>query len=161
MLNTEKREAVLAIIEHIREMEPALLGTSILIEKNEKSSKELEEAYVSIKARSSWAEYRSAEREFELDELVERSGMNINPSMSEEEIETMFKEWTKDSERSYDNEIQYLYDSSYEDCEGLVKGYTDTEVVVEKKILNLVEIDDCEYLFVPFIKYLQSSLLCS
>ena len=158
MLNTEKKEALIALIKEIK---PVLIGNTILVERNENSSKELEEIGIYITSKSSWAEYRSAERDFDLDELVERSGIDVDPSMSKEEIATILKDWTEDEDRSYGTEVECLYGSSYVCSEGLFPGYTDTEVSVEKEIINIVKTDQGEYLEIPFIKYLHSLLLGS
>jgi hypothetical protein len=158
MLNTEKKETLIALLKDI---EPILRENTILVERNEKSSKELEETGIYITSKSSWAEYRSAERDFDLDELVERSGIDVDPSMSTEEIATILKAWTEDDDRSDSNDLERLYGSSWTDSYGMLEGHTDTEVSVEKEIINIVKTDQGEYLEIPFIKYLHSLLLGS
>jgi len=156
MLNTEKMNKIKNLLDCINDIEPGLLNIPILIAKNEKSSEALEKSDVHITASSRWSEYKYGGRMFELDELLERSGISINPSMSAEEMKEAVVEWT---DTLCDDPVSfYGYDCVDEGDIG--DGIIDTTVEVVKTS-NVVELEGCEYLAVSIEKYLRYSLLGS
>jgi len=156
MLNTEKMNKIKTLLDCINDIEPVLLNIPILIAKNKKSSEALEKSDVQITASSRWSEYKYGGRMFELDELLERSGISINPSMSAEEIEEVVLEWT---DTMCDDPVSFYGYDCVEDGEGCA-GIIGTTVEVEKTS-NVVELEGCEYLAVSIEKYLRYSLLGS
>jgi len=161
MLNTERTKTIEHLLDCIRDTKPLLVKNTILIEKNEESSRLFERSNVSIEARSTWGhQCKVAERDFDLDELVDRSGLDIDSSMSAEEMETIITEWTEDDDRDWSDELSSFYGYDYVDDRDICDGHTESTITVVKTS-NVVELDGCEYLEIPFIKYLHSLLLDS
>lgn len=156
MLNTEKMNKMKNLLDCINDIEPGLLNIPILIEKNEKSSEALEKSDVHITASSRWSEYKYGGRMFELDELLERSGISINPSMSAEEMEEVVEKWT---DTLCDDPVSFYGYDCVEDGD-VCDGFIDTTVEVVKTS-NVVGLNGCEYLAISIEEYLRYSLFGS